>query len=186
MSAQTTLTEDVPMILDATCSYPHSGGRTQRFPTHATLRMDKRREVGPDIVADACFMPFRPHVFTKVVCDPPHLIRTSEVNFESLKKAQRRHPKYGRMSMFQRYGWWRSREEWLDFARRTNEEFYRILRPDGIVAYKISDAPRSTRLSELRDASTNFTIEPTKPPTKSHVHHETASMVHWLTMRPKP
>ena len=88
--------------------------------------------------------------------------------------------------MLERYGWWKTREDWLDFARRTNEEFHRILRPDGLLFYKISDAPRSTRLSELEETATNFTITPTKPPTKSRGHHEEgATIVHWLTMKPK-
>lgn len=148
-----------------------------------SIRMDVRREVRPDIVADARFMPFRTGVFKKVYSDPPHLIRKSEVNFESTKRSRRRHRRYGRMSMFERYGWWKSREQWLDFARRTNDEFALILRPDGELHYKLSDALRSTRIAELEQASTNFTITSHRT-TKSHVHHESAATVHWLILKP--
>lgn len=69
MSAQTTLTKDAPMILDATCSF------YRNWPLHATLRMDNRAIVGPDIVADAQFLPFRDGVFDQIYCDPPHMVR---------------------------------------------------------------------------------------------------------------
>ena len=50
-------------------------GRTNRWPRYASIRMDVRKNVGADIVADARFCPFRDGVFDKVYCDPPHYFK---------------------------------------------------------------------------------------------------------------
>ena len=60
--SQATLTENAPITLDATSSRHVKTS----WPRYASLRMDIRKEVKPDIVADARFLPFRDGVFAAV------------------------------------------------------------------------------------------------------------------------
>lgn len=187
LTLQDTLTPDAPVILDATCS------DKKIWPREATIRMDVRREVKPDIVADARYLPFRPGVFHRVNCDPPHLI--DKDRWEQDK------PKYSRwfvsvnrhregfshqhiLHSYRRYGLWHSREEWLAFLEATNNEFARVLKQTGVLEYKIGETKakgRSVKVDELIVAYTNFE-ETRRKITQSNVHNPT----YWLTMKPKP
>lgn len=66
---QTTLTKNPPRILDATCSF------FRVWPKHATIRIDIRPEVKPDIVGDIKKTNFPGHCFDEIYLDPPHMIR---------------------------------------------------------------------------------------------------------------
>jgi hypothetical protein len=181
MSSQTTLTENAPMILDATCS------DKKIWPRYASIRMDVRKEMVPDVCADARFLPFRDEVFQRIYCDPPHFIR-SDARMENMKASffssvnRKRYPHDHWMNSMARYGYFPSREAWNDFIRATNQEFARCLRSSGDVEYKITDGPKRdmTTLAELLSGMSAFgvikdrvTLSPfgKKP-------------VHWLTMKP--
>ena len=183
MTPQTTLTDDAPLIVDFTCSFEHEG-RTKRYPAFASLRMDVRREVGPDIVADARFVPLRSRIVKKGYCDPPHMFSNgkSKENLENLQ-AYRRRRGHRALDSFTRYYWWTSKAQWFDFVEKTNAEFARVLDPEeGLLFYKITDTKsKATTNSEDLKAMTNFSIIEDV---------ETASIpfantVHWLTMKPK-
>jgi hypothetical protein len=126
------------VILDSTCS------DLKRWPENADIRMDIKPEVKPDIVADAKHLPFRERVFDKIYCDPPHLIRNDESSWNP---------------MYLRYGFFKSREDWLIFRVRTNIGFARCLKKDGVLHYKITDG-KEKRVTKLRDLQTmtNFMV----------------------------
>ena len=168
------------MILDATCSY----GR--RWPRHATIRIDIRPEVHPDIVMDARNLKFPIGYFDQIYCDPPHLIRGSPINWQSIKASRARHQKYGWHDMFQRYGLWTSRKEWVAFVSDTNKEFHRCLKENGRLYYKITDrrAADSVHLEELLEGMSYFVVLEDKTTHDPRLKNE--SLVHWLTLRPKP
>ena len=178
MSAQTTLTENAPVILDATCSY----GRI--WPKHATIRIDIRPEVHPDIVMNAIDLKFQDTYFDVIYCDPPHLFSPGKQTIAVLHRRMG-----GRMSptMFQRYGWWNTRKDWLAFIKGTNREFYRCLKRTGTLEYKILDGKGNgtTHLSELLEGMTNFTVVADRM-TKSRTNFNSNSKCHWLTLKPKP
>lgn len=173
MTPQTALTESPPIILDATCSY----GR--RWPRFETIRIDIRPEVHPDFVMDAKHTNFPDYHFDEIYCDPPHIVRKS--------------PLSGMEDIYQRYGWWKSRSEWIDFLRQTNIEFFRILKLDGVLHYKITDGATfkgetggATHLRELIREMTNFEITKDRiTESKNHVL-KSKSKVHWLILKPKP
>ena len=173
--SQTFLDENPPMILDATCSY----GKI--WPRYATVRIDIRPEVHPDLVMDAKALQFPNHYFDEIYCDPPHMFRKTDISLEAIIAHRRRS---GRLSAnsFKRYGFWHSRAEWLDFLDKTNIEFARCLKPNGTLHYKILDG--ATKVYEVEVHMDKFEIVKriiTK--TKSNYGH---GKVHWLTMRPKP
>ena len=181
------MTEDAPLILDATCS------DKKIWPRNATVRMDVRREVNPDVVADARFLPFRDGAFEVIYCDPPHLIdedgwENDVPKFSRWFVSVNRHREgfYHQhiLHSYRRYGLWHSREEWLDFLAKTNIEFARILKLNGVLEYKIGETKakgRSVKVSELEAAYVDFEMTRRKV-TESNVHNPTF----WLTMKPKP
>ena len=138
MSGQTTLTEDAPIILDATCSF------SRIWPRYATLRMDIRRIVKPDIVASATHLPFRDGTFDQIYCDPPHIIYQFDPTNDS-KKVSTFRPRYVRFKehvrfdMAIRFGFWKTKAEWDNFVDKSGPEFARALKPDGRLFYKITD-----------------------------------------------
>ena len=177
--SQTFLDENPPMILDATCS------RRKIWPAHATLRMDFRVEMKPELVADDRALPFRSSSLDGIGCDPPHHI-VKTINFDSLRAARKRGPHKGKPIMWEDYWYWPTRAEWLDFIAKTNNEFARALKPDGILQYKITDSPnpRSVHLAELLKGMTNFeVVNHTVTPSRSRT--DKRSFVHWLTMKLK-
>lgn len=182
MSAQTYLTENPPRILDATCSFSHAGQRTPRWPAHASIRMDVRKVVKPDLVADARFLPFRDGVFSAIYCDPPHLMRKG---VSSSLIARRRLEGRMRPDPWTLYGSWPSRNDWLDFVRRANPEFARCLNPKGRLHYKVTDnhGKRDTKAADVE--TPHFEVE-SRVITKSRSNLGNGPPVHWLTMKPKP
>lgn len=176
--SQTALTENPPIVLDATCS------RRKIWPRYATIRIDIRPEMKPDIVMDAKRLRFPDAYFDEIDCDPPHLIR-DKVNLESLKQSRRTGKYRGKPIMLEDYWYWRTREEWLEFVRETNKEFYRCLKPNGILRYKLGDRVGqndSIHLYELLDGMTLFEVTKARR-TWSGSHTKSKGVVHWLTMR---
>ena len=167
MIPQTTLTEDAPMILDATCSYH------KVWPKLATVRIDIRPEVRPDFVMDNTKLQFPDAFFDRIYYDPPHLFRRSEIK----KSAQL-------YELFQRFGLWNSREEFLDNLKGVNKEFHRCLKPSGELHCKFGVGDKSMCLSidEILAQLTNFEIVRHKT-TVSKSHLKMKNPVHWLTMK---
>ena len=183
--SQTFLDENPPMILDATCSF----GKI--WPRFASLRMDVRRIVKPDICASATHLPFREGVFDEIYCDPPHLIYAFDPTNDS-KKVSTFRPGYVRFrehirfDMAIRYGFWRTKEEWNEFVEKSGPEFARALKSSGLLHYKITDdRDRRQRVSHKHLSSMPFLIVEDKI-TRSKSHQKRGAMVHWLIMRPKP
>jgi hypothetical protein len=116
--------------------------------------MDVRKNVGADIVADARFCPFRDGVFEKVYCDPPHYFKRD--NPMSIAKIAHNRLMKGWLSppAIIRYGFWTTKEKWLDFRERTCEEFWRILGPNGRLYYKITHGSAGSGLTRLEDLAT--------------------------------
>ena len=182
MSSQTYLTENPPMILDATCSY------ARIWPKYATVRIDKRPECSPDVVMDNTDLKFPDYTFDIIYFDPPHVISHNspavwEAGMKRMNQARKKHAKTP--GFFERYGVWMNRREWLSNVAGVNREFYRCLKPNGTLKVKLADAGTNdtVHLQEFLDEMTNFNLESqrtTKSKTKRGL-----STVHWLTMKPK-
>src|SRR2546428_12542805 len=115
--SQTFLTENPPMILDSTCS------DKKIWPRFASLRMDIKREVNPDIIADASWLPFRNRIFDAIYCDPPHMIKPDgEKGFWGKRGDD-----------MKRFGWWKTKSHWFKFLYLTNTEFLRCLKSSGFL-----------------------------------------------------
>ena len=184
MSYQTYLTENPPMILDATCSY------ARIWPAHATIRIDIRPETKPDKVMDNANTDFPDHYFDEIYYDPPHVIRRSQDRAWIQDHFERDRRRTGRTSpgFFERFGWWESKQVFLNNIDGVNKEFYRILKESGQLRIKISfEVGHKTRCITKDDffsRMTNFrTIKDCITKSKSNLGK---NEVHWLTMRPKP
>lgn len=185
---QTTLTRDPPMILDATCSFYHN------WPKHATIRMDIRPIVEPDIVGDITKTIFPNHYFDAIYLDPPHMIRKDPMILgHDLTQIKRRLS--GRLSrgMYEhnvegidisRYGFFKTKEEWYDFLDKVNVELLRILKPTGKTYWKLTFDIDSRGIKEKDiERLTNWQVIERKI-TKSK-KPRSKNVVHWLTMIPK-
>lgn len=145
---QTSLTGEGPKILDSTCSF------SKIWPKHATIRIDIRPETNPDIVMDAKDLKFPNDYFDEIYCDPPHLMA---------KEVPQRIKQFRRLSgrrspdPWTRYGFWKTKEEWFEFIEKTNNEFYRCLKKDGKLFYKLTKAAQCTKYEDLIERMTNFT-----------------------------
>ena len=181
MSSQTYLTENPPMILDATCSF------YRNYPLHATLRGDGRAGVGPDIVMDARFLPFKDFSVDELYLDPPHMIRKDPMILgHDISQIKRRLS--GRLSEgdLTRYGFFKSRGEWLAFLARINIEAPRVLKPEGVVKWKLTFGKdsRDIKESDLK-VLTNLEIIPERSRITKSKKPGSKNLVSWLTMRPK-
>lgn len=140
--------------------------------------LDRRKKVLPTIVGDAKHLPFIDKIFDKIYCDPPHMIR-SDV------KSRGKNPKIHTIEFFDTYGWFNKRIEWIVFIGRTNIEFARVLKDNGLLWYKIIDG-KDRRITKLQDINymDNFTIvekEAVRPPKQKWRKNTTYE----LTMRKK-
>lgn len=172
---QTSLTGQGPKILDATCSF----GRI--WPKYATIRIDIRKECNPDIVMDAKDLKFENDFFDEIYCDPPHLIRKGD-NLEGSKRKTRLSGRLSSSNMFVRFGYWHNHEEFYEFVDKTNNEFYRVLKPKGIIHYKMTDGSGCVRTSDLIERMTNFTLTKDER-TKSKSALGPNGNARWLTFR---
>lgn len=116
----------------------HRGNDTSNI-----IFLDKKIEVKPDINGDATILPFRNNVFTKIHCDPPHLIRNDVKHWSDYS---------GGKGRYVRFGNFKNRNEWLRFLITTNREFARVLKSGGLLWYKIIDGKdrRVTKIVDLR------------------------------------
>lgn len=167
---QTTLDNNGKRILDATCSY------ARVWPKHATIRIDIRPEVNPDYTMDAKNLTFEDESFDEIYCDPPHLFRKGEHKTESIKRrlTGRKSPGF-----WQRYGYWNSKEDWIEFVTKTNESFARVLTDNGLLHYKITESSSSITLKDLVTRMDNFNlISDTQKDSNSNLG---TGNVHYLT-----
>lgn len=174
MMEQTLLDSSGKRILDATCSY------ARKWPKHATIRIDIRPETNPDMVMDAKQLSFPNNHFDEIYCDPPHLFRNGPHKTEAQKRRL-----LGRKSpgFWERYGHWKSKEEWFAFVEKTNNEFYRVLKKDGVLNYKIAEGSSSVKIDDLVQKMTNFDlIKDDYLPSKSNLGK---GVTHYLTFKPR-
>ena len=193
--SQTFLDENPPIVLDATCS------TKKIWPRFASLRMDIKREVKPDICASAEFLPFREGVFSEIYCDPPHMIR-SDTSLEKQANAWKlRHPRLIRESSgyirirspdqvpravdLLRFGAWKSREEWLEFIQRSNSEFARTLSSRGLLHYKIASG-KDKRMTQISDMEGYSAFKETRRKILKSRAPWSKNLTYFLTMRLKP
>lgn len=178
---QTTLTNTPPMILDSTCSF----GRN--WPRHATIRMDYRPEVKPDVVGDIRKTNFEDNTFDKIYCDPPHMIRKDPwvIGSHEQKMKMMRRRMIGRTSpdQFTRYSFFKTRDEWIDFLEKINNEMFRILKPGGLAIFKLTFSAKDSRYIKRKDMNlmTNFKLIDEKK-VKSKIKGS-KNFVHYITLR---
>lgn len=172
---QLSLTENGPLILDATCSF------RKIWPKSATYRIDIRPETNPDIVMDARDLKFPNNYFDHIYCDPPHLMRRGK-DLTRIKVYRRLS---GRRSpdAFTRYGFWENEADWFDFIEKTNKEFHRCLKPSGILHYKITEGGGCTKPLDLVQRMSNFElVEDRITQSKSSLGK---AKTHWMTFKRK-
>lgn len=174
MNIQSTLTNKGPMILDATCSF------SKIWPKTASIRIDIRPECNPDIVMDAKDLKFEDNYFDEIYCDPPHLIRKGD-NLEGSIRNTKLSGRLKSSNMFVRFGYWHNHEEFYEFVDKTNNEFHRVLKPGGIVHYKMTDGTGCVRTSDLIERMNKFiVIKDEKTKSKSVLGKANAR---WLTFQ---
>ena len=167
------------MILDATCS------TKKIWPRFASLRMDIKREVKPDVCASATHLPFRDGIFQEIYCDPPHVVGHQYWIFSELH----------RQEGYDRFGAWDSLDQWFMFLEHVNIEAARCLELDGLLHFKVLDGAESHRKERIQFKDlirlTNF--ESARPPkrVKSGIGNRyglstVVFATYRLTMRPKP
>jgi DNA modification methylase len=117
--------------------------------------------------------------------DPSHFIRPGKNTELHLRNMRYYRKRTGRTSpnLFDMYGYWKSRDEWLKNLAGVNREFYRLLKPKGLLYAKIADAGNDStvRIADVREGMTNFTI--TEDRTTDSLSNIGKSIVHWLTMK---
>ncbi|MDY2985903.1 MAG: class I SAM-dependent methyltransferase [Synergistes jonesii] len=119
----------MPKILDACC-----GAKMFWFDRENpdVVYMDERRLettlcdgrtliIEPDVVGDFRQMPFPDGTFSLVVFDPPHLVKAGAKSWLALK--------YGVLG-----------NDWREDLRKGFAECFRVLRPDGVLVFKWSEA----------------------------------------------
>ena len=85
-----------------------------------TTFVDMRKEMLPNVVADTCNLPFKSNIFDLAVFDPPH------VNFGA------------NAIMSKQYGH-TTTAQIRTLITQTSIELARVLKPDGLVAFKWND-----------------------------------------------
>jgi hypothetical protein len=116
------------MILDATCS------AKRLWPEFADIRMDINPETHPDVVGSCTAIPFPDQYFKMVYCDPPYLVGKGPVWRAEVMQS-------GRLG--NRFSVFDSMDAWRDFATKAMAEFRRVLKPRGILTWKLMDGSRS-------------------------------------------
>jgi len=137
--------------LDATCGYK---AMWRNKDTSDVIFLDLRRECNPTVIGDARYLPFRDQAFDVIYCDPPHLIRSDALSIITHQ------PESAGAKYLLRYGWFKSRSEWIGFLYRVNIEFRRCLKDNGRLWFKLIDGkdPRVTKLRDIELYLTNFRI----------------------------
>lgn len=142
------------MILDACCGHKLMyHGLNLTFSETELVYVDRRLgdfpnqyghwpdpiRVRPTVCADLSQLPFRDHLFSVIVFDPPQM----ESSLSSWMQ-----PKYGTWT----------NDEAIVTCHQANEEFSRCLRPEGLLLAKTLAAPshRSTSPARIRSSFTHF------------------------------
>ena len=177
---QTSLDNNGLIILDATCSYFHL------WPRHATIRMDIRPEVKPDIVGDIRKTQFPNNHFDEIYVDPPHMIRTDNACMFPHDKLAVKRRLSGRTTphSFDRYGVFKSINEWYEFLEAVNKELKRILKPNGKVHFKITHG-KDKRIIKRDDMNRLTNFEVIKEKITKSKYPKSNNTVHWITFRRK-
>ena len=175
MSAQTTLTEDAPWVLDSTCS------DKKIWPKFASLRMDTRVEVKPDIVASATHLPFRDGIFERIYCDPPHYIHKEGMGFtlRHFKGMEKIGDNY------ERFGHWDTLEQFLSFLKAVDAEFDRCLTNSGTLYFKIACSNEKQHRMLRRSEFNLSNFEVTHEKITESIAFFSNALTYWLTMKPK-
>ena len=170
MINQSFLDSNGKIILDATCSY------ARVWPKFATIRIDIRPETKPDIVMDAKNLKFPDSYFDEIYCDPPHLMRNGphKTEAQTRRLSGRRTPGF-----WERYSYWSNKDDWNDFITKTNSEFYRVLKSNGIIFYKITESPIINYEDFLKRMSNFNLISDNCTDSKSNLG---SGSVHFLTL----
>ncbi|MEQ5178943.1 class I SAM-dependent methyltransferase [Proteus genomosp. 6] len=87
----------------------------------------RKLNITPDIIADFKNLPFPDDSFYQVIFDPPHLIRVGP-NGWMFKK-------YGRLN----------KESWKDDLSKGFSEAFRVLKPNGTLAFKWNETQITTK-----------------------------------------
>jgi hypothetical protein len=165
-------------VLDSTCSTAVKG----RYPEKADWRMDVRREVMPDLVASACFLPFRDGAFGTIYCDPPHRIRKDgDAYLQHHPEKRERFDFFWRHSL--RFGSWKTVADWHGFLSQVDAEFERCLARGGTLEFKVTDgaAKSVTKLSDLRLLTRFVEVGRRSQPSRSINSKNTT---YFLTLKP--
>src|SRR5208282_2413275 len=112
------------MILDATCSL------RRLWPEFADVRMDINPAAKPDVVASCLDIPFGSGTFKMVYCDPPHLVGAGKVWRAQIM---------GKGNLGERFSAFDSMAAWREFAVKATAEFHRVLKPRGLLLWKLMD-----------------------------------------------
>ena len=181
------------MIVDTTCS------TKRRWPVYADLRLDCDPSVKPDIVADTRHLPFRDDSIDELWCDPPHLVKSFK-NRSPLVDSQlltglaegTRKATEG----YRRFSIWSGMNNYLSWLAETSREFYRVLKPCGVVRYKTTDGSRShgttirvfDAIKEFQVAGFRLILDDAAVSkgyfARWHAkHHGTVTLTHYLTLQ---
>ena len=128
------------VVVDTTCS-------TKRlWPKFADIRLDVNPEVHPDVVADTRRLPFHDNCIGVLYCDPPHLVKSDKNHFnffdDSVYNKLNQEMKKG-INGYRRFFRWHGMKEYRSWLNLSATEFYRVLKPGGVVHYKTTDGSRS-------------------------------------------
>jgi len=113
-------------ILDATAGLRFFW---RRRDAKRVLFLDLRREVFPDIVGSNEFLPFQDGVFSQVFYDPSYFYGKEEGSG------------FFRTDLGFRFWAWKSKRQLLRNVIAVNREFWRVLRPDGVLLFEWTDMP---------------------------------------------
>jgi hypothetical protein len=161
--------------LDATASLRgYWRGRDQR----GWVFLDRRARVKPDIVASNEYLPFQEGVFQQIFYDPPSVLRG------------RGHWEFSSMEF--RYTHWRGPNYFRANLDLCNEEFYRVMKPDGtmLVKYTVSKTC-ALPLVEVLGRLNHFHLEndetrPARSGSRQINGQPKTSIVHFMTLRSLP
>jgi SAM-dependent methyltransferase len=136
------------LVLDACCGAMkiYNGYHTKLMENDELVSIDKRRGdfsydssnkviVNPTIVADVRYLPIKEGCVDAINCDPPHLDLGTN---------------YEKSYLFCKYGSWTIHET-VRHVRSMNEEFKRVLKPNGFLFLKIMADRRNVYQELLRN-----------------------------------